>query len=364
MNALDALRTVADFERRCREVMPPTVFETMFGTVGDPEWSSLTSNVEGFERLKLRPRVLTGAGERSLKTTLLGAEVSLPVVLGPTGGQIAFSAEGELPTVRAADAARTLYVNPCLSTRPLNEIAAAASGPFWAQVWLFRDRAVTEFLVRRAEEVGAEAIVLTVSNAGASGWSSGRLSGNLRVGAHGSGSETALPASALAGFDGERPSRRELTASIDAGATWADVDWLRSLTSLPFVIKGIQTAEDAAIAVSQGIDALVISDHGGRFLQNTRGTIEILPEVIDAVGDARLEVYLDGGIRRGTDVVSALALGARAVFIGRAALWGLVAGGEEGVGRVLEILRAEIDACLGLCGIDDVRHIGAGTIQR
>jgi 4-hydroxymandelate oxidase len=352
---------VADFERRARAVLPPSTFGSMFGVEGDPEWSALTSNLRGFEKLKLRPRVLTGAGERSLKTRLLSTEVSLPVVVGPTGGQISFGPESELPTVRAAGSAGTLYVNPCLSTQPLDKIAEAASGPFWAQVWIFADRKVTEFLVRRAEEVGAGAIVVTVSNAGAPWWSSRRLSGE-HVAAYGSARETETPASALTGFDGARPSRRELTASIDPGATWADVDWIRSLTNLPVVIKGIQTAEDAAIAVERGIDAVVISDHGGRFLQNNRGTIEILPEVIDAVGSSA-EVYLDGGVRSGTDVFAALALGARAVWIGRAALWGLIAGGEEGVLRVLEIFREGLDATLGLCGIDDVTNIGRSSIH-
>jgi 4-hydroxymandelate oxidase len=361
VSALDSLRTVADFERRAREVLPPSTFDSMFGTDGDPEWSALTSNLRGFEKLKLRPRVLTGAGKRSLGASLLGSDVSFPVVVGPTGGQISFGPEGELPTVRAAGSAGTLYVNPCLSTQPLDAIAEAATGPFWAQVWIFTNRSVTEFLVRRAEEVGAGAIVVTVSNAGAPYWSSRRLSGT-HVAPHGAGRETETPASALTGFDGTRPSRRELTASIDPGATWADIDWIRSLTSLPVVIKGIQTAEDAAIAVERGIDAVVISDHGGRFLQSNRGTIEILPEVVEAVGPA-VEVYVDGGVRRGTDVVAALALGARAVWIGRAALWGLVAGGEEGVLRVLELLREELDATLGLCGIDDVASVGRSAVH-
>jgi 4-hydroxymandelate oxidase len=351
--AMNDFRTVRDFELRCRELLPPPVFENLFGQYGDPEWTALTSNIAAFQAIKLRPRVLTGARDRSLRTSVLGVDVDLPVLVGPTGSVDALDVGGQLPSLRGAGAAGTISVNPCLSEAPLREVAEQARGPFWAQVWIFEDRRVTEYLVQQAEAVGAAAVVVTVSNAGAPYWRTDR--GGPRPPTW--GSYRNLPAAALDGYPyGRTPTRRELNLSVDAGATWADIDRIRSSTSLPLVVKGIQTAEDAELAAAHGVAGVVVSNHGGRFLQATRGTVESLPEVVAAV-QGEVEVYVDGGIRQGTDVLVALALGARAVLIGRPALWGLIAGGEAGVERVLGILAYELDAAMGLCGVHDVRAV-------
>jgi 4-hydroxymandelate oxidase len=350
---LRELRTVRDFETRCRQLLPPSVFESLFGQYGDPDWTALTSNLAGFESVKLRPRVLTGSRDRSLRTSVLGVDIDFPVLVGPTGSVDALDVGGQLPSLLAAGSAGTISVNPCLSELPLRQVASHARGPFWAQLWVFEDRAVTEFLVREAEAAGAAAIVVTVSNAGAPYWRTDR--GGPRPPAWGSYRDE--PAAALEGYPhGRTPTRRELNLSVDSGAAWADIDRIRELTSVPVVVKGIQTAEDAELARAHGVAGVVVSNHGGRFLQATRGTIESLPEVVAAVSGAA-EVYLDGGVRQGTDVLAALALGARAVLIGRAALWGLIAGGEAGVLRVLRILAYELDAAMGLCGVHDVRGI-------
>jgi 4-hydroxymandelate oxidase len=356
VSGADGLRAVADFERRCAEILPTALYGALLGYPGDPEWTALTNNLDGFARLRLRTRVLTGAGERSLTTRLLGADAALPILTAPTGGLVAFRPESELPIVRAAGALGAVYVNPCLSTIPVDQIAVAATGPFWQQIWLFRDRGVTEFLVSRAESAGARAVVLTVSNAGAPSWSSRRLSARFAATEGSPQQASDEPASALNGYDGPRPSRRELTASIDPGIKWPDVEWLSSLTSLPVAVKGIQTAEDAALAEKHGVQAVVVSNHGGRFLQQTRGTIDAVPEVVDAVSDA-VEVYVDGGVRTGPDVLAALALGARGVLVGRPVIWGVIVDGERGVRRVLELLRDDLDASMGLAGVHDVRSV-------
>jgi 4-hydroxymandelate oxidase len=348
--------TIADYEQHVRQQMSPALFDCEYGSHGDPAWSTYTSNRAGFHALKLRPRVLVDVSRRSLATEVLGQSISLPVVVGPTGGLGVHDPQGELPTVRAAGAAGTIMVLSGLSTCPAADVAGAATCPWLQQVWILEDRELVAWQVRNAEELGAAAIVLTVSNTGET-WHSAQLRFPT------TGAPDDGPASNLVELAHRAPTVRQFMGSISRASTWADVRWLRELTSLPLVIKGIQTSEDAELCVEHGVDGIVVSNHGGRFLQGARGTIEALPEITATVGE-RLEVYLDGGVRQGQDVLKALALGARAVWLGRAARWGTTVAGEQGVRNVLEILQRELDGSMGLCGITDVRHVPASLVTR
>ena len=341
------LLTVADYEARARETMPQALFDRLFGTYGGPSMTSNTSNLAAFEALKLRPRVLADVSHRNLSTEVLGQKISFPVMLAPTGTHQRAHPQGELASARAAGAAGTIMGLSTASSYSIEEVVEAASGPLWFQLYFFRDRELTEILVRRAEAAGYSALMLTVDNLGA----------RSREREH-RYAYTLEAERILKNFVGielpNLPNRDNFGDSFESGLNWSDLEWLRSLTSMPLVIKGIQTAEDARLCAEYGVEGLIVSNHGGHALEGTAGTIEMLPEVTDAVGD-RVEVFLDGGIRRGTDVLKSLALGAKAVFVGRPIFWGLSVSGEEGVRNVLEILQGEVDVAMGLCGLSDVK---------
>jgi isopentenyl diphosphate isomerase/L-lactate dehydrogenase-like FMN-dependent dehydrogenase len=362
--AESTFRSIADYEDYCRrEVFSPGAFAFSYGAYNDPNWTTNTNNVAGFLALKLRPRVLVDGSDRNLSTTVLGQEISFPIAIGPAAEPPHL--EAELAAARAAGKAKTLMVLECHSTYGFEDVAANATGPRWYQMYVHKDRDIDEFLVRRAYETGYSALMLTVDNVAAPTWRRFRVV-NPAV------DRNSMPISAwsrrhssaanLAGLNKDPvPSLQDLRNMLDSSVSWSDVDWLRSIAKVPIVVKGIQTAEDARLCAEHGVDGLVVSNHGGRFQQGARGTIEALPEIVDAVGD-RLEVYLDGGIRLGTDVLKALALGARAVFIGRAYHWGLAAEGEVGVSRVLEILRYELESAMGLCGVSDIRRVDRSLV--
>ncbi len=233
------------------------------------------------------------------------------------------------------------------SSYSIEEVAEAATGPLWFQLYFFKDRELTEILVRRAQQAGYGALMLTVDNLGA------RSTEREDRFAYILDSERILK-----NFVGielpDLPNRDNFGDMFESALNWSDLEWLRSLSSMPVVIKGIQTAEDARLCTEYGVEGLVVSNHGGHALEGASGTIQMLPEVVEAVGD-RAEVFIDGGVRRGTDVLKCLALGAKAVFIGRPIFWGLSVGGEDGMRRVLEILRNELDIAMGLCGLTDVK---------
>ena len=332
---------VADFERLAEERLEPGAFGYYAGGAGDE--LALVGNVEAWRRLTLRPRVLVDVSAVSTATTVLGTTVSMPLLVAPTAIQKLAHPDGETGMARAAAAAGTVMCLSTLATSAPAEVAAAAPGaPRWFQLYVLRDRGVTRSLVDQAVEHGYGAIVLTV-DAPRLGRRERDFRTRFRVPA-----EIVVPSmAALGGWEGATPL--ELLGAIDPSLTWSDLEELRALSPLPLVLKGIQTAEDATLAVERGADALVVSNHGGRQLDAVAPTAELLPEVVEAVA-GRIEVYVDGGIRRGSDVVKALALGARAVLAGRGPLWGLASGGEEGARRVLELLREETELALALCG--------------
>ncbi len=356
--ALDRCVTVADFEAIASRRMAPSHFGYYAGGAEDER--TLARNRGAFDHYALLPRVLVDVSEILTATTLLGAPVSMPIALAPAAFHRLACAEGETATARAAGAAGALMCASTYSTRPLEEIAAAAGGPLWFQLYVTKDRSVTERLVVRAEQAGYRALVLTVDTPRL-----GRRERDLRNGFE-------LPKNlSMANFVSEvkRPGRWSAhetmlayaNSDLDPSLTWEAVEWLRGITSLPIVLKGILRADDAARAVQAGVAGVWVSNHGGRQLDGAEATILALPEVVESVG-GRAEVYVDGGFRRGADVLKALALGARAAFIGRPYLWGLAAGGEQGAARVIEMLRAELETAMALAGAPDLAAIDRSLV--
>jgi isopentenyl diphosphate isomerase/L-lactate dehydrogenase-like FMN-dependent dehydrogenase len=319
---------VWDYERLAEERLDANAHAYFAGGAGDEV--TLRDNVAAFARRKLRPRVLVDVGGCTTATTVLGTEISMPVLIAPVALQGMAHAEGDLATARAAAVAGTIM---CLSTaataRPAAVAEAAPGGTRWFQVYVFDDRAITEDLVAEAVDTGYGALVLTVDAPFL-----GRRERDLRV-------DFKIP-------EGLTPSGNIFSEGFDTGLSWRDLEWLAGY-GLPVVVKGLITAEDARLACEHGAAAVVVSNHGGRQLDGVSATLDALEEVVDAV-DGQIEVLLDGGVRRGVDVLKAVALGARAVLIGRAMVWGLAVGGEAGVAHVLQLLRAEIELGLALLG--------------
>ncbi|HEU0298804.1 MAG TPA: alpha-hydroxy acid oxidase [Longimicrobium sp.] len=322
---------------------------------------TLRANRAAFGRFFLRPRVLVDVGEVDTSVELLGERLSMPILLAPTAFQRLAHPEGEKASACAARAAGTLMVASTLSNTPIEDVAAVAPGPLWFQLYVFRQREITRALVERAEAAGCTAICLTVTvpvqgNRERDTRTGFRLPPELEM-ANFTGLRQAVFPDDAAGSGLEAFIGRE----FDPTLTWGAVEWLRSITRLPIVLKGIVVPEDAARAVEHGADAVIVSNHGGRQLDCAEPTLLALPRVAEAVA-GRIPVLMDGGIRRGTDVVKALALGARAVLIGRPVLWGLAVDGQAGVERVLEMLRGELRRTLALLGRASVRTVDASAI--
>ena len=304
---------------------------------------TLAENVDALRRWQLRPRMLVDVGEVALGTTLLGAEVSLPLGIAPFALQRLLDPEAERATTRAAAAAGSLITVPTLTSFRHAELQAAAEGPRWLQLYVQRDRASTLDHLAEARECGYSAVALTVDLP-----LIGRRERDLRLG-------FAVPP--------EVPLHYGTLVDVDPTLTWRDLEWVREATDLPLVLKGIVTREDALLAVEHGVEAVWVSNHVGRQLDGVAASIDALPEVVEAAA-GRCEVYVDGGFRRGTDVVKALALGARAVFVARPIAAGLAVGGEAGVARVLELFRDEIALALGLLGCARPEEVTRAHVQR
>lgn len=332
-----------DYERLARELLSPAAWA--YYSSGADDEATLRENHAAFERIKLLPRVLRGVESADLRTTVLGTPIDMPILIAPTALHGLACPEGEHATAGAAGEAGTLMVASSHSTLRLEEVAEAAAGPLWFQLYVHSERRVAGQLLRRAEDAGYRAIVLTVD---APRW--GNQERGIRPGYE-------LPDDVRLG------NLDEDFYAEPAALTWDDVGWLRSITGLPIILKGVLHPEDAALAVEHGAAGIIVSNHGGRQLDGVPASVEALPGVAEAVGD-HTEVYLDGGVRRGTDVLKALALGARAVLIGRPVLWGLTVDGESGALRVLEILREELDRALALAGQGNVGNLDADLVRR
>lgn len=342
---LDEVFDLAGFEPLARDRMSGDGFDYIAG--GSWTESTIVENEAAFRRRRLRPRVLVDVSSIDPSTTMLGQQVALPVALAPTAFQRFAHPEAELASARAATDAGVLFVLSTLSTIPLEEVAAVGSGPRWFQLYVHRDRHVTRDLVQRAEANGYSGLVLTV-DLPVPGYRQRDLRNHLR-----------LPEE-FGSFHGRAASDdefKDLIAGLnDRSLAWDDLPWVRGLSGMPLVIKGIMTGEDAAFAVEHGAEAIVVSNHGGRQLDGVSATLDVLEEAVAAV-DGRAEVYLDGGVRRGTDVLMALALGARSVCIGRPYLYALAAGGEAGVTRALGLLHAELVTAMALLGVRSPQEI-------
>ena len=349
------LLTIRDYEARAREIMPRALFDRLFGWYGAPDFVTNTNNIAALDTIKLRPRVLAEVSHRDLSTEVLGQEIKFPVILAPVGFQQVSHPLGELATARAAGAAGTIMALSTCSNYSIEEVASAANGPLWFQLYFLRDKGLTETLVRRAEATGYSALVLTVDNPG--------IVWKERVRRYGYVHEAERSMGTFADMEYPNlPEADNFLESVVPVLTWSNLQWLRSITSLPLVIKGVQTAQDAILCREYGADALVVSNHGGNTVQGTQGTAGILPGVVDAVGD-QVTVLVDGGIRAGTDVLKCLALGAKAVLIGRPIFWGLTVDGEDGLRRELEILREELDVAMGLCGVRSVNEVTRSLVN-
>ena len=321
---------------------------------------TLARNQQAFRELCLHYRVLTGVGDRDLSTEVLGRKLSLPVITAPTAFHGLAHEHAELATAWGTAAAGSTMILSTLSNTDVERVAEAARGELWFQLYVYRDRAATKALVQRAEAAGAKALVLTVDAP-----LLGTRERDVRNGFHLRGD---LDVRNLTAERMELPPAVQdsgLAAYfyrlLDPDLSWDDVAWLRSISSLPVLVKGIVRADDALLAVQHGASGIVVSNHGGRQLDTSPATIEVLPRIADAVQGA-VPLLLDGGVRRGTDVVKALALGARAVLIGRPVLWGLTLGGKQGVERVYEMLRTELDLAMALCGAKTVADLDRGLI--
>lgn len=334
-----------DYEKLAQARMALHLWDFFQG--GSDDEVTLRACRAAFERIRLRPRVLVDVSDIDTRTTVLGTPVSLPVLIAPTAAHCVAHPDGECATAQGAGRAGTLMIASTPATRTLEEIAEAASGPLWFQLYIYPTFEVGEWLVRRAEAAGYRAIVLTVDLP--------KLGNRERDRRNG---VTVPPApyqeANLVGVEKEGQQWVPLT--------WDSLDWLRSITSLPILLKGILTAEDACLAVEHGVAGVVVSNHGGRQLDTSIPSIEALPEIVEAV-DGRCEIYLDGGIRRGTDILKALALGAHAVLIGRPALWGLAVNGADGVYDVLELLHRELELAMALAGRPTLASIDRSLVR-
>jgi 4-hydroxymandelate oxidase len=354
----ESLHNVWDYERAAEERLEPGAFGYFVGAAND-EWTA-RENVAAFRRWVLRPRVLVDVSSVTTATTVLGTEVALPVLVAPTAFQRMAHPDGEAGTARGAAAAGTVMCLSTIATATIEEVAeASGDGARWFQLYWSPDRALVRDTVDRAVAEGYGAILLTVDLP-----VSGRRERDLRSGFE-VPAEVPVPAFVAHANRAATVSPTEIGRVVNSSVTWRDLEWLRSLSALPILVKGILTAEDASLACESGAAGVVVSNHGGRQLDGVSASIDTLPEVVEAV-DGRGEVLLDGGIRRGTDVVKALALGARAVLAGRAPLWGLAVDGAAGVERVLGLLRDEIELALTLCGCAspaDVTRAHVGRAQ-
>ncbi len=319
---------------------------------------TLRDNVEAWRRWRLRPRILTGAGQVQTAAQVLGADSSMPVLIAPVAYQRLVDSEGELAMARAAaDSGVVMCLSTLATSTPSQVAAAAPTARLWFQLYCFRDRALTRALIEEAIDAGFEAIVITV-DAPRGGRRERDLRTNFRI-PEGLGVPSVR---AALGVDRE-VTIEETFALLDPALSWADLEQLATECSLPVVVKGVLTSEDAALAVEHGAAAVVVSNHGGRQLDCVLASAEALGEVVEAV-EGRTPVLVDGGVRRGTDVAAAIALGAEAVLIGRPALWGLAVDGEAGVRRVLELLKAELELALALCGCASPAELVRAHVQR
>ena len=347
-----------DFEAEARRRLDPAIWDYYAGGADDEV--TVRANTSAYARIGLVPRVLRGASHRQLAVDVLGHRLSMPILAAPTAFHLLAHPDGEKGSARAVASAGSLSIISMAATTAVEEITEAGrsanpDAAFWFQLYLQPDLAYSQAVIERAEAAGCSALVVTVDSPVYGNRERDRRNGFLDLPGLLVAENTREPLPT-----GEWGNPRSIGFAGDL--SWDHLSWLRTATSLPVVLKGITHPEDARLAVENGAAAIVVSNHGGRQLDTVPATIELLPAIAEAV-DARIPVLLDGGIRRGTDVLKALAFGATAVALGRPIVWGLAAGGEQGVGDVLSILRTELDRAMALCGCSSVLEVSRELVR-
>lgn len=380
-SSIDNVLTIQEFKELAKRRVPKMFFD--YADSGSWTETTYRENESDFQKIALRQRVAVNMEGRSLKTEMVGQAVSMPVALAPTGLTGMQIADGEIKAARAAEKFGVPFTLSTMSICSIEDVARETSSPFWFQLYVMRDRGFIERLIDRAKAAKCSALVLTMDlqilgqrhkdirnglsappkftakhvwqMASRPSWAFGMLGTKRRSFGN------------LVGHVDNLGDLRQLSAwtssQFDPTLSWTDIAWVKERFGGKVIVKGILDAEDARLAVAHGADAIIVSNHGGRQLDGAPSSIRVLPEIVDAVG-SKTEIHLDGGIRSGQDILKAVALGAKSTYIGRAFLYGLGAGGEAGVTRVLEILRKELDITMALCGERDIRNIGAHTIYQ
>jgi (S)-2-hydroxy-acid oxidase len=347
---------VNEFQELARQVLPKMYFDFYNG--GAEDQYTLKENVEAFHRITFRPRILVDVSRISMSTTILGHRISAPIMIAPTSFHKLAHPEGEIATARAAASCNTIMALSFSSTCTVEEVASSCNAVRFFQIYVYKRRDVTSMLVQRAERNGFKAMILTVDTP--------------RIGRREADIKNRMISPHLKNFEGllstevasDKGSNLEAFAAevLDRSICWKDIEWLRSITSLPILIKGVLTHEDAIKAMEVGVAGIVVSNHGARQLDYSPATITVLEEVVRAVG-GKIPVLIDGGVRRGTDIFKALALGAQAVLIGRPILYGLAAKGEYGVRRVIEMLKDELELTMALSGCPTLKDITRSHVR-
>jgi L-lactate dehydrogenase (cytochrome) len=380
-SSLENILTIQEFKELAKRRVPKMFFD--YADSGSWTETTYRENESDFQKIALRQRVAVNMEGRSLKTEMVGQAVSMPVALAPTGLTGMQIADGEIKAAKAAEKFGVPFTLSTMSICSIEDVARETSSPFWFQLYVMRDRGFIERLIDRAKAAKCSALVLTMDLQ-----ILGQRHKDIRNGLSAPPKFTAKhvwqmasrPSWALGMLGTQRRSfgnlvghvdnlgdLRQLSAwtssQFDPTLSWTDIAWVKERFGGKVIVKGILDAEDAKLAVAHGADAIIVSNHGGRQLDGAPSSIRVLPEIVAAVG-SKTEIHLDGGIRSGQDILKAVALGAKSTYIGRAFLYGLGAGGEAGVTRVLEIIRKELDITMALCGERDIRNIGAHTIYQ
>jgi 4-hydroxymandelate oxidase len=351
---------IFDLERLAKERLPVLAYD--YYRSGAWDETTLKANRESYEKLKIHYKILVDVEKRDLSTTIFGQHVDFPILVAPTAFHKLAHPDGELATGRAALKAKTIMTLSSLSTTTIEEVAEATNKTFWFQLYINKQREYTRDLVARAESAGAKALVVTVDTPL---W--GRRERDVRNGFH---LPAGLSAINLVKYQQDGIAKGQTGAGLgqsfswvlDATLQWEDLEWLATITKLPIIIKGVCRVDDAIKATEHGIKGILVSNHGGRQMDSAPATIDVLPAIVDAVGN-QATVLMDGGIRRGTDAMKALAQGAKAVLVGRPVLWGLAAGGQQGVEKALSMLREELDLGMALSGCRNLKELNRSLLQ-
>ncbi|ESQ48575.1 hypothetical protein EUTSA_v10020996mg [Eutrema salsugineum] len=353
---MDQIVNVNEFQELAKRALPKMYYDFYSG--GAEDQHTLKENVEAFRRIMFRPRVLVDVSKIDMSTRILGYPISAPIMIAPTANHMLAHPEGETATAKAAAACNTIMIVSYMASCTIEEVASSCNAVRFLQIYVYKRRDVTAQMVKRAEKAGFKAIVLTVDVP-----KLGRREADIK---------NKMISPQLKNFEGlfeteVRPSEGSgveafASRAFDASLNWKDIEWLRSITKLPILVKGILTREDALKAVEAGVEGLVVSNHGARQLDYTPATITVLEEIVHAVG-GRIPVLFDGGVRRGTDVFKALALGAQAVLIGRPIVFGLAAKGGDGVRKVIEMLKNELEITMALSGCPTISDITRNHVK-